>query len=73
MTTTLTAPAEIEVEPLLTIPAVARRLGVTKMTLYRWRAAGKFPPPDLEAGRPRWLVSTIEGWIRARRETEGVK
>jgi len=68
MTTTLTAPAEIEVEPLLTIPAVARRLGVTTMTLYRWRAAGRFPEADVAAGRPRWLVSTIENWIRGAKE-----
>ena len=76
MTTTLTAPPEITVEPLLTVRDVAARLDVSTMTIYRWRAAGRFPAPDVAIGRHRWLVSTIEGWIRGdkvRRETEGAK
>jgi predicted DNA-binding transcriptional regulator AlpA len=39
-------------------------LGVSRRTIERARAAGRFPKPDLHIGRmPLWRKATIEDWI----------
>ena len=54
------------IEKTLTREAVSAALGVTLETLRKWRAEGKFPPPDIRIGRiPRWHPSTIDAWVQA--------
>jgi hypothetical protein len=46
----------------------AEMLGVTKRSITRWRADGKFVAPYQEiAAGPLWLRSTIENWERPKR------
>ncbi len=43
---------------------VVRATGLSRRTLERERAAGRFPPPDRVIGRmPIWRVSTIRRWL----------
>ncbi len=50
-------------DPLCVTGWVCSYLAVPIRTFRRWRAAGKFPPPDVR-GRPnRWRRSTVERWI----------
>jgi hypothetical protein len=50
-----------------TKPRLAKRYGNTTRSIDRWRAAGKFPPPDmyLPNGQPAWTDETIEKHERA--------
>ena len=48
---------------LLTADAVAKLLCVSRLTVFRWRSAGRLPLP-VKIGRVvRWRRSEIETWI----------
>jgi len=47
----------------LTVQQVAARLGISKATIWRWKAAGTFPAAfKLSAGSTRWRLADIEEW-----------
>ena len=49
----------------LTANEVAKRLGVTRVTIHRQTKAGKFLPPIRGLGRTlRWDAEALEDWIR---------
>ena len=41
---------------------IAQMFNVNRVTVSKWRAAGKLPPPDAEIGVAVWLRSTILRW-----------
>jgi predicted DNA-binding transcriptional regulator AlpA len=42
----------------------ATMLGISRRTLERQRAAGRFPRPDLHVGKaPLWKIETLRAWI----------
>ncbi|MBC5767800.1 helix-turn-helix transcriptional regulator [Ramlibacter albus] len=46
---------------LVSAAAVAQMLGIHRATLFRWIAAGIFPPATLKRGRVvRWSRVTVE-------------
>lgn len=52
---------------------VAAMLGVSPVTLWRWRNAKEFPEPiqlDKSGRLIGWRLSVIEQWIRERDEQE---
>ncbi len=43
---------------------IAAVTGISRRSLERERAAGRFPKPDLIVGRmPLWRAATIEAWV----------
>jgi len=58
-------------EPLLTLRDIERRLRVSRVSIWTWRRAGRFPEPDAFLGRdchgqpllPRWRESTVAAWL----------
>ncbi|MCX7299184.1 MAG: helix-turn-helix domain-containing protein [Rhodobacterales bacterium] len=47
----------------LTVQQVAARLGISKATIWRWKAAGTFPAAfKLSGGSTRWRLADIEAW-----------
>ena len=60
------APPADDAPLLLTADALARLLAVSKLSIWRWRSAGRLPAP-LRIGRViRWRRSEIETWLAAR-------
>ena len=54
-------------ERLLTIGQVAHLIGVSRMTIRRWWAAGQFPEPIKVGGRLiRWTPESVTGWVDQR-------
>lgn len=51
---------------LLTIEAVAARLGVSSRTIHRWTKAGGFPRPNRVLGRNVWTTDSLNKWEEAR-------
>ncbi len=52
--------------PVITwrLDAVAKALGVSRRSLERLRAAGRFPRPDAHIGKmPIWMPETIRAWV----------
>ena len=52
---------------ILRMPAVKRKLSISKATIYRWIKNGEFPAP-LQLG-PRtvgWSEDSIEKWLASR-------
>ncbi len=47
---------------------VERRLGVSRMTIRRWEAAGEFPRQTPGQG---WRVADVDAWLRPRRRPVG--
>jgi predicted DNA-binding transcriptional regulator AlpA len=48
----------------LRLDEVAATLGMSRRTIERLRAGGKFPKPDVKAGKaPLWKPETIRAWI----------
>ncbi len=46
---------------------VARMLGVSRGSLYRWAREGVFPPPSRLSGMTSgWPLATVEAWIALR-------
>lgn len=52
---------------ILRSPEVEARTGLSRSTIYRWRVAGRFPPPVVMGGRTvGWIESDVDAWIRGR-------
>jgi prophage regulatory protein len=48
-------------------PAVQARIGVSKVTVWRWRRAGKFPEPvQLGPHVVAWPEAEIDAWLAAK-------
>lgn len=48
----------------LRLDELAGALGVSRRTIERERAAGRFPRPDVRVGKvPLWRPETIRSWI----------
>lgn len=44
---------------------IADSLGVSRRTIERERAAGRFPKPDVQLGRtPLWTPETLVAWAK---------
>lgn len=57
-------------DAILRPATVAKRLGVTRGTIYRWISLGDFPRPiRLGGGSVGWWASEVEDWV-ARRAAE---
>lgn len=55
----------VALDQLLSPDDVAAMLSYSKAKVHQMRAAGKLPPPDSPDGTdPRWLVSTMNEWVR---------
>jgi predicted DNA-binding transcriptional regulator AlpA len=50
----------------VTGPSLRKMLGVSAMTLWRWRRAGGFPVPKVINGRLYFATDQIEAWIATR-------
>lgn len=57
---------EISEPGMLTQHAVCQRYQITRLTLWRWRRAGRIPAPLVSGRTIRWKQLTLEQW-----ETEG--
>ena len=54
---------------LVRLPAVRRKTGMGRSTIYRLIAAGQFPPPiKLGPATSAWDVAAVDAWIAARAE-----
>ena len=58
-------------ERILRTREVAKRLGVSRVSLHRWYTRGNFPAPRIignGATRPlhAWLESDVDAWLRSR-------
>jgi predicted DNA-binding transcriptional regulator AlpA len=49
----------------VTGPALRKMLGISAMTLWRWRRAGGFPGAKVINGRLYFASDEIEAWIAA--------
>ncbi len=49
---------------LMTSEDVARRLRVSKASLWRMRSTGKLPPPIHIGGIVRWRAEDVEKWVK---------
>jgi predicted DNA-binding transcriptional regulator AlpA len=53
-------------EQLITQKQVIDLVGLSRMTLYRYRREGIFPAPaKLRNGGLRWRASAVQAWIAA--------
>ena len=51
---------------------IERRVGFSRVTLWRWVRAGRFPSPRrIGTTHIGWLEDEVEAWIRARPATQG--
>jgi len=48
---------------LITADELARRLAISKRSLWRLRSAGCLPPPVRLGGAVRWRLEEIKKWI----------
>jgi predicted DNA-binding transcriptional regulator AlpA len=49
---------------LLRKPELQRLLDISRATLARWIANGKFPPPDfVQGGRSIWIFKSYQQWL----------
>jgi prophage regulatory protein len=52
---------------LMWVEQVCERVGLSRMTISRYRAVGKFPPPfELSANKIAWAEEDIERWLANR-------
>ena len=52
---------------------VARMIGVSRGTLYRWARHGVFPPPVRLSGMTSgWTASVVEDWIARKASKEAI-
>lgn len=52
----------IDTGGVLTIEAVATRVGVSTRTIHRWTQAGTFPKPERVLGRNVWTTDVLDQW-----------
>lgn len=58
-------------EKLLRVAEVQARVGLSRPTIYRWMAAGRFPKPiALGPALVAWPESVVEAWIQAQIHAE---
>ena len=58
---------------LIRLPEVTYITGLSRSSIYRLIASGKFPPPIAVGGKARrWTATALQDWIR-QIETEGVQ
>lgn len=51
--------------------AVAERLGIARVTLFKWVREGKFPKPTkLSETVAVWDETAVEDWLNARKEVQ---
>ena len=51
---------------LLRLEDLVDAIGLDRRSIQRERAAGRFPPPDVQPGRrPLWRPETVRAWIEA--------
>jgi len=58
-----------QIEPLRfeRLPAVCKRIGVGRSTLYRWIEARKFPAPiRIGENTSAWDARAVDAWMRKR-------
>jgi predicted DNA-binding transcriptional regulator AlpA len=49
---------------------LAARYGVSRPTIWRWAADGRFPKPiSLQPGTTRWRMSDVIAWEHSRTST----
>ena len=53
---------------LLRLETVVALTGMSRSTIYRWIAEGKFPKPlqNGDEGRSLWHAALVKGWLDAR-------
>jgi prophage regulatory protein len=57
--------------PMLRLGELEAGLGVSRITIWAWRKAGRFPEPVmLSAGCIRWRSSDVELWLKARKTAD---
>ena len=57
-------PADVAIEPLMSIRDLAEVLKCSRRSVERLRASGRVPKPDIIVGRmPRWRPGTIRRWL----------
>lgn len=56
----------MEAQQLVGIDKVTAAVGVSKPTIWRWAAQGKFPRPAKCGAASRWPWSEVQAWIDAR-------
>lgn len=61
----------MQVSDLIDSQGVADVLGVKLETVYRYKARGILPLPELEPRGPLWSVKKIEKWDERRRKHAG--
>jgi excisionase family DNA binding protein len=53
---------------MLKVSELAKFLGVSQSTIYRWLEAGKLPQPyELGESAVRWRLSEINQWLEEKR------
>ncbi len=53
---------------VISFPEVAKLIGVSIPTLYRWHKAGNFPKPiRLGPARVGFIASDVDAWIAGRK------
>lgn len=53
--------------PILRLPAVRQRVGLSKSTIHAKIAAGEFPPPiRLSTRAVAWIEAEVDAWIEQR-------
>jgi predicted DNA-binding transcriptional regulator AlpA len=57
-----------EKQLLVSTTQLAKKLGVSSTTLWRWKRGGILPTPMRIAQRYMWRVADIEAWLTARGE-----
>ncbi len=58
------APAAPAPPSLMTLRDIATYTRVGLRTLHRWKSGGRFPKPDLAAGKVhRWRRETVDAWV----------
>lgn len=56
---------------VLTTRELATVLGVSRITILRWKRQGKLPKPRFDGAVIRWLTKDIEDWLANDQATKG--